>query len=156
MTTSFIESELNSQPTQLTAHFTWRELLGPYATERNWTGGIRPADADRGALPCGTPQMRQRIGSDQSIGALLVWNKSLDEEGGDLIMFTGQTCEQERRVVTNATWMASCGTVYAASRVGTKAYKAAPDYRFRIGGRAGDLHFGWLIPNDRDIEGLRR
>lgn len=90
MGTSFIESELTSQTTHLTAHFTWRELLGPYATEHNWTGGIRPADADRCALPCGTPQMRQRSSRDQSIGALLVWNKSLDEEGGDLIMFTGR------------------------------------------------------------------
>lgn len=50
----------------------------------------------------------------------------------------------------------SCGTVYAASRVGTKGYKARPDCRFRIGGREGDLYLGWLIPNDRDVEGLRR
>lgn len=90
---------------------------------------------------------------DPNSGGLLLWNRTKDLEHGELYMLTGQTRAQEYQVLDNVAWMISCGAVYATSRVGTKSYKARPDFRTRF---EGDTYLGWVIPNDRDIDGLRR
>lgn len=118
--------------------------------------GLRSYDADREDLGFGNTALRSAVLKQQNVGAVLLWNRTLDTHYGDLIMLTGQNCDAERRVVDNATWMVSCGAIYSVQRVGHGGYKAATDFQFRLGGRGGDLIYAWLIPNDRDIPGLRR
>ena len=86
-------------------------------------------------------------------GALLAWNLTRDEEGGHLVILTGQTVEEEQQVLRNASWMVSCGALYAAVRVGMKGWKSWADERVR---ERGDEFLVWLVPNNPDIDGMVR
>ena len=51
----------------------------------------------------------------------------------------------------NATWLVSCGAVYAASRVGTR-FKETADHAFND--HNGDRWLCWLLWNDREVSSL--
>lgn len=127
-----------------TAAFTWRDIFadGPHA------GGLRLEAVDRDDLPVASTNLRAAVEAAPAAGGLLLWNKTLDEEGGHLVMFTGQTCAEERQVLTNAEWLISCGAVYAAARVGRVYKDGSRDVALR---HDGHQLYAWLLPNDRSL-----
>lgn len=132
----------------MTARFTWRDVA------HRSLDAVLKYDIDRSEVDAYVPSRAiQAAARDTEYGALLLWNRTRDEERGHLVMFTGQTCGQEIQVIESVSWMISCGTVYSASRVGVRSYKADPDFRTRIG---GETYLAWLIPNGRDVDGLLR
>jgi len=129
--------------------YTWRDLpwSEPYGP-RFFDGrliGLIPCDADRNDLPFPiTSDVAEQVQLG-NIGGLLLWNATLNEEGGTLIMFTGQTVEQERIVVHNAGWWTSCGLTYRTSPGMT--HQRPPDDTLEFDG--GTWH---LIYLDNDYE----
>lgn len=150
MTTN--ETDLIRRPDQRlsTAAHSWRDLL----TYGNRTlAELTPYESDRDSLFFGGRALRRAVAEDPSIGGLLAWNRTKDEEGGHLIMFTGQTPGQERQVIDNASWLVSCGAVYAASRVGTDFKSARVEWKTRAG---EDTFWVFRLSNDRNVDGMLR
>lgn len=133
-----------------TARFTWEDIA---AENRTIASTLTLAEADRLDPPFGTSDLRDDCATYDTYGGLLAWNRTRDEEGGHLVMFTGQTAEQERRVLANASWLVSCGAVYAASPVGMTGWKTSYDDRCTVG---GDELLVWLLPNSYDLSAAGR
>jgi hypothetical protein len=132
-----------------TAVFSWHDIA-----EANRTlHAVDRYDRARDDIDPITNKAAKAAALDPSVGALLLWNRTKDLETGELYMLAGQTRAEELQVMDNVSWMISCGTVYAADRVGMKSYKASPDFTTRLD---GDTYLGWVIPNDRDVDGMRR
>lgn len=127
-----------------TAAYTWHDI----AATDSLLQPLQMVEADRDALPFGSDDLRDDFRTYETYGGLLVWNLTRDEEGGVLVMLTGQTSDQERQVMANAGWMVSCGAVYAASRVGMKGWKTSYDDRIMID---GEELLVWVLPNDFDV-----
>lgn len=128
-----------------TAQFTWRDMLPQTLRDIG-----RLEESERGGTLI--PAELLEGTADESVGGLLMWNKTRDEEGGHFVMFTGQDAEQEVTVIANAEWMVSCGALYAAARVGWKSYKTRPDFLIDVG---GNEMLVWLLPCNENIPGLQ-
>lgn len=132
-----------------TAAFSWHDIV----EATRMLGAVDRYDRARDDIAPIANNAAKAAARRPDVGALLLWNRTKDLEHGELYMLAGQTRAEEYQVLDNVAWMISCGTVYAASRVGVKSYKARPDFTTRI---EGDTYIGWVIPNDRDVDGLRR
>lgn len=123
--------------------FTWRDLP-------DWQthGSIFSSeDVDRAAVAAThVSDELQNAARDGSIGALMCWNATADEEGGHLAVFTGQTAVQLRQTLENVGAWVNTGLVYSEARVGQ--HWLAADCRIEDSGHVFDVYF---ISNDRDV-----
>ncbi|MGD7707247.1 hypothetical protein [Microlunatus sp. Y2014] len=109
--------------------------------------GLVPCDAERDNLPFPVTPLTAHQCTLEHIGGLLMWNKTLNEEGGTLVMFAGQTTEQERTVLSNAGWWTSCGLTYSETR---SSHFRAPDDELTIDGQVWHITY---LDNNRQVGG---
>jgi hypothetical protein len=140
ITTLLREVETAGKLASSTAAFTWRDILaeGSYAASLPDQFDLAPADvAELDA------DLAEELADCPDTGALLMWNVTRDEEVGCLAMLTGQTADQERLTLRNATWWVSCGYVHSQARI--QRPKRAGDVSIIL---AGEQFWVWLVPND--------
>lgn len=123
--------------------FTWRSLP-VWQTHAHL---FSTEDVDRSALANSSVDHLRYAASHSDIGALILWDATLNEDGGELAVFTGQSADQERQTLDNVAHMVNTGHVYAEKRVHRHWLRSS----CHIEDSSGHLFAVYFVPNNRQI-----